>query len=73
MAPYCFIICRILHVLLDDLIDFLHGGAAAFGDALAPFSVETLWSRRSSFRHGVDDRFRPAQFLLVTDASLGRF
>ena len=42
MAPYCFIIVAHLQVLLEDLVHFLHGGAAACGDALAAFAVDDV-------------------------------
>jgi len=42
MLQYCFIMVRIACILLQDLIDVLDGGAAAFCDAFAAFAVDDV-------------------------------
>src|SRR5438477_12418128 len=44
-----------LHVLLDDLIHFLHAGAAALGDALAPLAIDDVVVAALLVGHGIDD------------------
>src|SRR5712692_2140891 len=44
-----------LHILLQDLVDILHGGAAAAGDAFAPLAVNEAVVVALGRGHGIDD------------------
>src|SRR5256885_720224 len=46
-----------LHVLLDDLVHFLHARAAALGDALAPLPVNHVMVAALLVGHGIDYGF----------------
>src|SRR5713101_743802 len=54
-----------LHILLQDLVDVLHGGAAAFCDPFAALAVDDVVVLAFLIGHGVDDGFDLFQFAFV--------
>src|SRR5712692_4991601 len=61
-----------LHVLLEDLVDLLHGGAAAFGDALAALAVDDVVVAAFLVGHGIDDGFEALELALVDFGVFGQ-
>src|SRR5256885_15576215 len=54
-----------LHVLLQDLVDFLNASAAPFGDALTAFAVDDVVIAALLIGHGVDDGFDLFELLVI--------
>jgi|HubBroStandDraft_6_1064221.scaffolds.fasta_scaffold21839_2 hypothetical protein len=54
-----------LSVLAEQVVDFLHAGAGAAGDALAAAAVDGFVMLAFVTRHGVDDGFDAIEFFLI--------
>ena len=61
-----------LQVLLQDLVDVLNGGAAAFCDALAALTVDDIVILTLLIGHGVDDGFDLFEFAFVDGSIFGK-
>src|SRR5260370_38546131 len=60
-----------LQALLEDGVDVLNGGAAAFGDALAALAVDAVVVAALLVGHGVDDGFAARELAFVDFGILG--
>ena len=59
--------------MLQQAVDFLHRGAAAFGDAAAALAVDDHVVALLGVRHGIDDGDSAADLLRIHLGFLQRF